>query len=61
MVPRGLNSIFGREVKISYFRPKMDPEGKKSIFGQKNESSIFSIKICLEMVPRALKSILVEK
>ena len=58
MVPRGLKSIFGREIKISNFRPKMDPGGQKSIFGQKIESSIFRPKIakkwCLEVSNRFL-------
>ena len=41
IMPRGLRSIFGREMKISIFRPKMDPGGQKSIFGQKIKNSIF--------------------
>ena len=35
----------------------MGPEGQKSIFGQKIESSNFSTKICLKILPRGLKSI----
>ena len=32
MVLRGLKSIFGRKMKISNFRPKMDPGDQKPIF-----------------------------
>ena len=56
-MPTGLKLIFGREMKISIFRPKMDPGGQKSIFIQKIESSKFSNKVCLKMVLRGLKSI----
>ena len=49
--------IFGRKFKNSIFRPKIDPEGQKSIFRQKNQKFNFSTKICPKMVPRGLKSI----
>ena len=53
MVLRGLKSIFGQKMKISIFRPKIDPGGEKSIFGQKIEISIFrpksAQKWCLEV------------
>ena len=45
IMPRGLKSIFGREMKIPIFRPKMDHGGQKSIFGQKIKSSIFRPKL----------------
>ena len=61
MVPRVLKSIFGRKKKISYFRPKIDPGSQKSIFEQKIENSIFRSKFGQKMVPRGLKSILIEK
>ena len=58
MVAGGLKSIFGQKMKISIFRPKIDPGGEKSIFGQKIEISIFRQKFaqkwCLEVSNRFL-------
>ena len=60
MVPRGLKSIFGRKMKIPYFRPKMDPEARKSIFGQKIESLIFRPKQAQKSTLEASNQFLVE-
>ena len=45
MFPGGLKLIFGRKLKKSYFRPKVDPGGQKTIFDQKIESSTFRPKL----------------
>ena len=45
MVPTDLKSIFGRKIRNSNFRPKIDPGGQKLIFGQKIENVIFQPKL----------------
>ena len=61
MVPRDLKSIFGRKIKKSIFRLKMDPGGQKSIFGQKIESSIFRPKLAQKWFLQISNRFLVEK
>ena len=57
MFPVGLKSIFGRKTRNSYFRPKMDHGGQKSIFYQKNRKFNFLTKIGPKILFRGLKSI----
>ena len=44
LIPLRSQIDFWSKKKNSNFRPKMDPGGQKSIFGQKIESSIFGPK-----------------
>ena len=47
MVLRAPKLTFGRKMKKTIFRPKMDPEGPTPIFGQKIEITIFRPKSTL--------------
>ena len=61
MVPTDLKSIFGRKMRNSNFRPKIDPGGQKSIFGEKVESVIFQPKLSKKWSLKVTNRFLVEK